>query len=55
MLAQFLNRRMVVIGDQVGEREVRRIEDARFAAEQLEQRAVSSTTSREKERSRNDP
>src|SRR3546814_13562145 len=37
MLAQFFDRRMIVIGDQVGEREVRRIEDARLAAEQLEQ------------------
>ena len=37
MLAKFLDRRMIVIGDQVGEREVRRIEDARLAAEQLEQ------------------
>src|SRR3546814_11251668 len=36
MLAQFFDRRMIVIGDQVGEREVRRIEAARLAAEQLE-------------------
>src|SRR3546814_4339135 len=37
MLAQFFDRRMIVVGDQVGKRKVGRIEDARFAAEQLEQ------------------
>src|SRR3546814_5631096 len=37
MLAQFLDGGMIVIGDQLGQREVRRIEDAHLASEQLEQ------------------
>ena len=37
MLAQFFDRRMIVVGDQVGKRKVGRIEDARLAAEKLEQ------------------
>lgn len=37
MLAQFFDGRMVVVGDQVWQRQVRRIEDTRFAAEKLEQ------------------
>jgi len=37
MLAQFLDGRVVVVGDQIGQRQVRRIEDARLAAEELEQ------------------
>lgn len=37
MLAQFLDGRMIVIGDLIGQWEVRRIEDARLAPELLQQ------------------
>src|SRR3546814_17953080 len=37
MLSQFFDGGMIVVGDQVGQRQVRRIEDTRFAAEKLEQ------------------
>src|SRR3546814_6733048 len=44
MLPQFLDRRMIVIGDEVGKRKVGRVEDARFAAEKLEQRSEEHTS-----------
>jgi hypothetical protein len=47
MLPQFLDRRMIVVGDLVGKGKLGRIEDTRLAAEGWSRRAVSSTTSRE--------